>query len=299
MGAKGWFVTVDATPHVGLPDNKIRVKFDTPEDIDVGGSIVPQPQLSDEEIMQNMREKFSVLDDMTYACCEGTVRGLIVTGPPGIGKSFGVERIVDEADVIRKLGDTDMVFGVEKGSASAIGLYQLLYKYSKPGSLLVLDDSDTVLYDETSLNLLKAALDSGRSRRLNWYSESNTLANASIPNTFEFKGSIIFITNLDFENTRGKIGAHLGALMSRCHYLDMGISDQHEKYLRCEQIVRDGMLQSYGFEEFEKREILDFIRDNLPNLRELSLRMVKKIADLRKMDAKKWRVYATNTCLRG
>jgi hypothetical protein len=175
----------------------------------------------------------------------------------------------------------------------------LLFQYANKGSVLVLDDSDTILYDEASLNLLKAATDSSSKRRLSWRSESNALKDAGIPNTFNFHGSIIFITNLDFEKTRGKVGAHLGAIMSRCHYLDMGITGTHEKFLRCKQIVADGMLRKYDFTPEAETEILDFIQVNQTNLRELSLRMVSKIADLRKMNAKSWKKYATATCLRG
>jgi hypothetical protein len=298
QGAKGLFITVDGTPHAGFPDKAIRVKVPT-EDA-VAFNIETQPKKSDEDIMDEMKQRFEILNDMTRAAVDGVVRGLIVTGPPGIGKSFGVEKIVEQAEVRKKIGG-DVVkakYGVEKGSASAIGLFMLLYQYSAPGSLLVLDDSDTILYDETSLNLLKAALDSGHKRKLAWRSESKALENAGVPNEYEFKGSIIFITNLDFQNTRGKIGAHLEAIMSRCHYLDMGITDSHHKFLRCKQIVRDGMLNSYNFSDDAKAEVLDFIRNNQKNLRELSLRMVKKVADLRAMDERRWKMYATSTCLR-
>lgn len=297
-GAKGLFITVDGTPHAGFPDKPIRVTVPTADA--VADTAALAPKMSDEEIMDQMRERFSILDDMTKAAVDGVVRGLIVTGPPGIGKSFGVEQIIEQAQMRKKIGGDSVKaeYGVEKGSASAIGLYCLLYKYAQPGSLLVLDDSDTILYDETSLNLLKAALDSGHKRRLAWRSESRALENAGVPDEYEFKGSIIFITNLDFEKTRGKIGAHLEAIMSRCHYLDMGISDSHHKFLRCKQIVADGMLKTYNFTDDAEHEVLEFIRVNQRNLRELSLRMVKKIADLRKMDERRWEMYAKSTCLR-
>jgi hypothetical protein len=300
-GKKGPYVTVDGKP-LNM-DRNVRIMLDDEADAVVGGGEAPKtvaPRETDSEIIERMRDKFSVLDDMTHASITGIVRGLIVTGPPGIGKSFGVEQIIDQAVTLQKMGQNENAkFGVEKGAASPIGLFQLLHEYSEKGSLLVLDDSDTILYDETSLNLLKAALDSGKSRRLSWRSESRVLENAGIPESFEFKGSIIFITNLDFEATRGKIGQHLNAIMSRCHYLDMGIHSAHEKFLRCRQVVEDGMLRRYGFTQEQNDEVLGFIRTNQNKLRELSLRMVTKVADLRKMDDKNWRRYANQTCLKG
>jgi len=256
--------------------------------------------------MQRMRQKFQVLDAMTMAAIEGNVRAIIVTGPPGVGKSFGVETTIESMDVMAKMGlhegvtESKAKLGIEKvSSASALGLYQLLYEYRHPGSVLVLDDSDTVLYDEAGLNMLKAATDSGKKRKLTWRTESRVLVDADIPTMFEFEGAIMFITNLDFEKTRGKIGAHLQAIVSRRHYLDMGIHDMHEKFLRCKQIVRDGMLTEYEFTSYEEAMILDYIETNKHKLRELSLRMVKKIADLAKMAPDDWQMYAASTCLKG
>lgn len=313
-GAKGMYVTVEGTP-LGYEGRNLRILVNSENDVSLASDSVAVVEAevveaevveaaeTDEQIMDRMRAKFRILDGMTIAAIEGNVRGLIVTGPPGIGKSFGVEMIIESMDVMEKMGLHEgskacAKLGVEKGSASAIGLYQLLYQYSTPGSVLVLDDSDTILYDETSLNMLKAALDSGKSRKLNWRSETRILEANGVPDSFEFEGAIIFITNLDFEKTRGKIGDHLKAIISRCHYLDMGIHDSHEKFLRCKQIVRDGMLDRYKFEPYVQAEILDYIHDNQKRVRELSLRMVTKIADLAKMDPTGWRDYADSTCMR-
>ena len=310
VGKKGMYVTVEGTP-LGYPNRNLRIMLENesdavyiaPSDITPAVPAVADPVETDEEIMDRMRDKFGILDGMTIAAIEGNVRGLIVTGPPGIGKSFGVEMIIESMDVMSKLelhegAKPGATLGVEKGSASAIGLYQLLYQYSRKGSVLVLDDSDTILYDETSLNLLKAALDSGKKRKLAWRSESRALENSGTPESYEFEGAIIFITNLDFEKTRGKIGDHLKAIISRCHYLDMGIHDSHEKFLRCKQVVRDGMLGRYDLEPCVEVEILDYIETNQKTVRELSLRMVTKVADLVKMDPNGWRTYADSTCLR-
>jgi hypothetical protein len=207
-----------------------------------------------------------------------------------------------EAETMNKMGggseSTGRKFGMEKGAASAIGLYKLLFEYANEGSVLVLDDCDSVLYDETSLNLLKAALDSSPKRFLSWRSESSVLRREGIPDKFEFKGSIIFITNLKFEKTRGKIKDHLDAIMSRCHYLDLTLDTMHEKWLRCKQIVSDGMLDTYNFPAEEKQDMLDHIHNNRNKLREMSLRMVLKIADLKKMNGTKWKRYVEMTCMK-
>jgi hypothetical protein len=317
MGTKGMYVTVEGDP-LGYPGRKVRIMIESETDVKlVEGVVAPKaeepveevitPSETDEMIMERMRKKFSVLDGMTLAAIQGDVRAMIVTGPPGVGKSFGIEKTIESLDVMIKMElldpstvNMDAPKVMEKVSmASPLGLYQLLWEYREPGSLLVLDDSDGILYDETCLNMLKAATDSGRRRRLVWRTESKVLEERGIDSQFDFEGSIIFVTNLDFENTKGKIGEHLKAIVSRCHYLDIGIHDLHEKFLRCKQIVRDGMLDRYKFTDVQIDEILTYIESNKRNLRELSLRMVCKIADLVKMDPHGWRNFADETCLKG
>ena len=261
--------------------------------------VVVETNETDEEIMTRLAERFEILDDMTQASVDGVVRGMVVTGPPGVGKSFGVEAVLEKNSLFDKLAGNRIRFGIEKGAASAIGLYKLLYNYADKGNVLVLDDCDSVLYDETSLNLLKAALDSGKKRKISWNTDSALLRREGIPDSFEFKGSVIFITNLKFDNVRGKIKDHLDAIMSRCHYLDLTMDSPREKILRVKQIVQKGMLEEYDFSKAQEEEIVNFMIDNQKRLREISLRMTTKIADLRKtMADDKWKRMAEVTCMR-
>jgi hypothetical protein len=305
QGKTGNFITVDGSAVPGFPDRSIRIKvvdqseFDYLEDGENVVSAQAAQAETDDQVIERLRERFQILEDMTYASCDGVVRGMVVTGPPGVGKSFGVEKVLKDAGIMLKMSqNSNRKFGVEKGAATPIGLYQLLYDYSGDGSVLVLDDCDSVLYDELSLNLLKAALDSSPKRTLSWRSESRALANNGVPDSFEFKGSIIFITNVKFERTRGKLKDHLDAIMSRCHYLDLTLDTMRDKFLRCKQIVADGMLSSYKFSEHEQKDLMEYIYTNKNRLREMSLRMVLKIADLRKMNANKWKSYAESTCMK-
>jgi len=305
QGKTGSFITVDGSAVPGFPDRSIRIKvvdqseFDYLEDGENVVSAQAAQAETDDQVIERLRERFQILEDMTYASCDGVVRGMVVTGPPGVGKSFGVEKVLKDAGIMLKMSqNSNRKFGVEKGAATPIGLYQLLYDYSGDGSVLVLDDCDSVLYDELSLNLLKAALDSSPKRTLSWRSESRALANNGVPDSFEFKGSIIFITNVKFERTRGKLKDHLDAIMSRCHYLDLTLDTMRDKFLRCKKIVADGMLNSYKFSEHEQKDLMEYIYTNKNRLREMSLRMVLKIADLRKMNANKWKSYAESTCMK-
>ena len=266
--------------------------------ISVVDDTVDNPNETDEQIIERTRERFQILEDMTQAAIDGVVRGMVVTGPPGVGKSYGVELVLEKNNLFDKIAGKKLRFGIEKGAASAIGLYKLLYNYSDKGNVLVLDDCDTVLYDETSLNLLKAALDSSKKRKISWNTDSALLRREGIPDTYEFKGSVIFITNLKFDKVRGKMKDHLDAIMSRCHYLDLTLDTTREKMLRCKQIVADGMLVEYGFSKKEQEEVMNFMFDNKDRMREISLRMVTKLADLKKSMSERWTRMAECTCMK-
>jgi hypothetical protein len=256
---------------------------------------------TDAEIIERLRARFNILDDMTRAVKGGHVRAMIVSGPPGVGKSFGVERVLEKHDVFANVADDKKLkkYEVVKGAMSALGLYKKLHEYRDRKSILVFDDCDSVLLDDVALNILKAALDSSKKRVISWNTDSRALRDEGVPNSFEFSGGAIFITNIKFDNVRSKkLRDHLEALESRCHYLDLTIDTEREKMLRIKQIVGDGMLDVYEFDDAQKQEIVDFIDLNKGKMRELSLRMVLKVADLKKSMPNNWKATAEVTCMR-
>ena len=305
-GKKGMFVTVDASKVLDPSKKAIRVLIESEKDVSyvpaedqVEETVVEEKEETTEEALDRIAKRFDILDQMTDAVANGVVRGLIVSGPPGVGKSFGVEKVLEEYDMMTKLSNQAPRTEIVKGSMTPIGLFQTLYNNSAAGNILVFDDCDSVLFDEVCLNMLKAVLDSGKKRTISWKSESVALRREGIPDRFEFKGGCIFITNVDFENVRSKkIKDHLAALMSRCHYIDLEMGSVSDRFLRINQIVRDGMLEEYNFGEDGNKEVVEFMVDKANRLREISLRMVLKVADLKQMSPDTWKDLAETTCMK-
>jgi len=242
-----------------------------------------QSKETDAEIIERLRERFDILDDMTRAVKKGAVRAMIVSGAPGVGKSFGVEKVLGKHDLMANIANDEKLkkYEIVKGAMSAIGLYSKLYEFSAEKNILVFDDCDSVLLDDLSLNILKAALDTSKKRTIHWNTDSRLLRSEGVPNSFEFKGGAIFITNINFQNIKSKkLQDHLAALESRCHYIDLTIHTEREKMLRIRQIVGDGMLAEYEFSEEQTAELVAFVDEHKRRLRELSLRTVLKMADL-------------------
>ena len=251
------------------------------------------------EIEAKLKDRFEALEVMAEATGKGINRSLIVSGPAGLGKSYTVEAKLEE---LESMGHSVTYI---KGYVRPLALYKLLYETRHAKSVLVFDDSDSVFYDDVSMNLLKGACDSTDRRVLHWLSKSiekeEDEEGESIPEKFEFEGSVIFITNYDFDAmiaSGNKLAPHFEALVSRSHYLDLAMKTKMDYIVRIKQVVRGGMLKSRGFNAAEETMILEFIVNNMERLRELSLRMVVKISGLYKMDKKNWQKLASQTCMR-
>ena len=309
VGAKGGFITVDGTGQFGK--DKIRVLVESPTDIEFvhadeyTGVVAAKTtdttsKQTDEERIADIGARFEMLDDMTKAVLNGDIRAVIVSGPPGVGKSYTVEGQIEKANMFANISNTKPKHEVVKGSASPIGLYKKLYEYSDENSVLVFDDCDSILFDDVSLNLLKGALDSGKSRKISWLSESRVLKQEDIPTSFQFKGSVIFITNLKFDAVKSqRLKDHLEALQSRCHYLDLTLDTMRDKILRIRQIAKQGaMFEDLGISAVGQEVIIDFLDANQNKMREMSLRMAIKVAQLYKSFPLTWESMAKTTCMK-
>lgn len=312
VGRRGGNITVDGGSCKGFPNHPIRIAVSGPNCYDAAdGTEVfeapaaeyaepdegPAVEETDEEIIERLRVRFAMLEDMTKAVKGGAVRAMIVSGPPGVGKSFGVERVLDRYAMLQTLGGPSK-HEVIKGAMSPIGLYCKLYKYADKDNVIVFDDCDSIFTDETSLNLLKAALDSKKSRMIHWNTDSHKLKNEGVPDQFRFEGSAIFITNLKFNKFRGKLRDHLEALESRCHYIDLTIDTDREKMLRIRQLTKDGMLNDYNFSDAQQQEIIEYVDENRKRVTELSLRTVLKVSDLVKAFPTSWKEMSEATVMR-
>ena len=171
---------------------------------------------TDAQIMERIGERFNILTEMTKAVITNDVRAMIVSGPPGVGKSFNVESLLEKENLFDQIQNRKPKYELVKGTASALGLYCTLFEHSDRGHVIVFDDCDSILMDELSLNILKGALDSGKSRRISWKADSHKLRSEGVPNSFTFNGSVIFITWRRFNHVATTWILHLILNVRRC-----------------------------------------------------------------------------------
>ena len=257
------------------------------------GIVLDEDPETPEERRERIKTRYNTLERMARRIAEGGLPAIVIQGPPGLGKSFTVER---ELKRTKDDGDFDII----KGTVSGPGLYTALWNQAE-GGVVVLDDCDVALGDEVCLNLLKTVLDSSEERIVSWRKMARWLEDNDIPDTFEFKGSMVFCTNLDFEQLISKGNArskHLEALIDRCLYLSLTTRTKDDHLERMRQVVFDEhMLEEYDFGADEVKEIMDFVEEYQDTFYTLSLRLVHQIAICKVADPKNWRsdVLATKT----
>jgi hypothetical protein len=231
------------------------------------------------EIEQNVErltfEKQLVdLENLVKLTVNGSANALFVSGKGGVGKTHTTEKILASLG----LRDGDGYFK-NTGSASAAGLYSLLFRYKN--SIIFFDDSDDALGDQEARNLLKAATDTKKIRKLVWNKMGKNVADPDemtddeildaglIPRFFDFTGRIIFISNLNLDKLDPD-----GALRTRAFIINIDPTEM-EIYEFMDKIVGDiNLEEGLTLDLKSRKHVVDLLRKGKSkqsaNLRKLS-----------------------------
>ena len=126
-GKKGGYVTVKNEGHfaVDISDVKIKVdgidqfKFLEGNTMQASNTVAFKQKAETEvEAMDRIASRFAVLDEMSKACINGQIRAMIVTGPPGVGKSHGVNLQMEKASMFDKITNSRTRFQIVKDRKS-------------------------------------------------------------------------------------------------------------------------------------------------------------------------------------
>lgn len=255
------------------------------------------PTETEEERSTKIRRRFDTLERMAYKIADGDLPAMIVSGPPGLGKSFTVEQVLQKrfGDPVGPLeesfDDTNPTYDIICGTITPPGLIIALWNM-RNGGVVVLDDCDDVFRDETCLNILKAVLDSSERRIVSYRKQANWMAEFGIPQSFQFDGSIVFCTNVDFEAAIRKntpMAPHFEALIDRSLYLHLAMRTQDDFITRIWHVaIEEKLLEKAGLDDIEAMEVFTFIVDNKDRFYGLSLRLVGQIAFCYKSDPETW-----------
>ena len=231
-----------------------------------------------------INQRFGFVSDMVTMLANGAQASVVVTGPGGLGKSFTVSQtltalgfkdvsVLDDIAVGTVL-KTAKTFRVIKGYSTPKGLYRTLYE-NKDG-VIVFDDCDSVLKDPTSLNLLKGALDSYSRRIISWRAD---IKDEDLPTSFEFKGRVVFISNLSASNIDQ-------AILTRSLAVDLSMTTK-QKVERMRHLLSTGEFMP-EFDKVVKTDAMNLIEKNQDSVKELSLRTLIQVTKIRQSAGKNW-----------
>lgn len=230
-------------------------------------------------------ERFNFVGDMVGMVADGHQASVVVTGPGGLGKSFTVYKalkskgfadisLVDGFEIGEKAPQKS--FRVIKGYSTPKGLYRTLYE--NRDSVIVFDDCDSVLKDSVSENLLKAALDSYSRRIISWNAD---FKDDDLPNVFEFKGRVVFISNMNSH----QIGQ---PILSRSMNVDLSMTmDQKIERMRYLLDTSSDFLEDFSVQQ--KTDAMNLIAEVSHKVKELTLRTIIQVTNIRKNGGSNWR----------
>lgn len=247
-----------------------------------------QESTSDAVVAQESRfsinERFGFVSDMVTMLANGAQASVVVTGPGGLGKSFTVNQTLTANGFkdVSTLDDfavgtvikSNKAFRVIKGYSTPKGLYRTLYE-NRDG-VIVFDDCDSVLKDPVSLNLLKGALDSYSRRIISWRAD---IKDEDLPTTFEFKGRIVFISNLASTQIDQ-------AIITRSMAVDLSMT-RKQKIERMRHLLNSGEFMP-EFDKVTKNDAMSLIDKLQDKVKELSLRTLIQVTKIRKSAGSNW-----------
>ena len=232
-----------------------------------------------------INQRFSFVEQMVDMIVQKTLPSAVITGEGGLGKSYtvlksleknGFKNLTDLSNFeVGAKVDRSKSYTVVKGYSTAKGLYRTLFENN--GMVIVFDDCDSILKDDVAKNLLKGALDSYSKRYISWNAD---MRDDDLPRSFEFTGSIVFVSNMALE----KIDQ---AIRTRSLVVDLSMTEG-QKLERMEVIANsDEFLPEIS--PVSKSLALEFLKSNLgkiPNMSLRSLIAVTKIANTGNSDWK-------------
>lgn len=229
--------------------------------------------MSDQDIIDFSESKVQEVLEMLEELSEGETTGIIIKGPPGIGKSYTAR------NYLKKLGvrHTDLLLSdwqqdedtkewycnhlvqgdgplVRKSDARNWSVYADLYANREEGQVVLLDDNDEIMKDVTGLSVLMAATEHEEDREVDFTRANfnNELRKYGVPAKFTYNGSVVILTNFDMQgavasyqegsaNYNKTKPAHITrweALLDRCDYIDMELDHPRVVRVYLENLIR-------------------------------------------------------------
>jgi hypothetical protein len=270
----------------GFPYRQILSVRKNPVIKETGSPTVNKNELTLNDKVAFIEETMDDLYQVSRKIAAGAFNSLFITGRAGTGKTYTVEKAMQDEGLVR---DEDYV--LITGSVSTVMMFIKLFQYRE--KTIIFDDADAVFRDENGRNILKAALDTKKVRRIAYIKKvkglfdptmyddnpegyGDAVENGEVPNQFDFTGRVIFISNLS-----KSIADPDGAIQSRSILIDIN-PDDATLMERMRRLLP--YLEPIDMSIEDKEEIFEFMQ----NAKNISMRTFVKAAGFKKAGLGNW-----------
>jgi hypothetical protein len=231
-------------------------------------------------------------------CVKGVFTSMLIHGGPGVGKTHLIMDAMERAGL-----EQGVDFVIYRGTTSPIMLYRLLWELNRPNAYVIIDDCDAILRDENGINVLKAVMDD-KCRTVSWNtkSEIKTLDGTGIvPKTFDFKGTVVVCTNIDYQRrSTGKMADHFAAILSRTEQMQIDYKTKDAQFAYVAHLVvnvdyLEQMSKTAGLTAQQKIDLLKFIMTNRSKYTRIDARVPEKLARIMKAEPQDWQMLAESS----
>jgi len=283
---QGGVAATKLSKELGVPYSQIlKIKRSEPMK-ETDSPTVKQNQMTLEDKAKFLDETLSDVYDISRRVAAGAFNSLFISGRAGTGKTFTVEKAMADEGLIE---GEDWV--KVSGATSVIMMFKMLFNYN--GKTILFDDADAVFRDENGRNILKAALDTKKVRKISYLKklkllfdpkdfendpegEYNAIESGLVPNQFDFTGRVIFISNLQKDKADPD-----GAIRSRSILIDVN-PDDATLMERMKTLLPH--LEPVDMPLDEKEEIYEFMK----KAKDVSMRTFVKAAGFKQAGLKNW-----------
>lgn len=207
-----------------------------------------------------VEDRFKYFADLAELTLKGAINALFVSGKGGLGKTFTTQQVIKMLELEE---DTDYIW--LSGTTSPYALYRVLR--DNPDQNFIFDDFDSAFTDKKAANILKAVLDTYAVRKVSWLTTEKGGDNDRRAQSFNFSGSVIFLSNLSKDDVPG-------AILSRSAIVDLHMTPA-EIIERMHQVVHT-LDVGTSLDDNEKREVLDLLDKYKYTINNLNIRTLRK-----------------------